>query len=140
MQYKAKFAKFTVPQATGGAGNLAAIPADIGPGALFYRKDLLDKAGVTEAQLTQSWDSYIAAGKKLKTATAPICSPTRSTLKDIYIRSGLKDGEGIYFDKQHPRARRLASLRQGLRAREGGPHGRHRRENQRLDQRMVGGA
>jgi multiple sugar transport system substrate-binding protein len=101
MQYKAKFAKFTVPQATGGAGNLAAIPADIGPGALFYRKDLLDKAGVTEAQLTQSWDSYIASGKKLKAATGAYLLSNAVDLKDIYIRSGLKDGEGIYFDKQH---------------------------------------
>ncbi|WP_417068281.1 ABC transporter substrate-binding protein [Niveibacterium terrae] len=101
MQYKAKFAKFTVPQATGGAGNLAAIPADIGPGALFYRKDLLDKAGVTEAQLTQSWESYIASGKKLKSATGAYLLSNAVDLKDIYIRSGLKDGEGIYFDKQH---------------------------------------
>ena len=101
MQYKTKFAKFTVPQATGGAGNLTAIPADIGPGALFYRKDLLDKAGVTEAQLTQSWDSYIASGKKLKAATGSYLLASAVDLKDIYIRSGLKDGEGIYFDKQH---------------------------------------
>ena len=101
MQYKTKFAKFTVPQAMGGLGNLAAMPADIGPGALFYRKDLLDKAGVTEAELTKSWESYIASGKKLKAATGAYLMSNAVDLKDIYIRSGLKDGEGIYFDKQH---------------------------------------
>jgi multiple sugar transport system substrate-binding protein len=50
-------------------GALAAIPCDIGPGTLFYRKDMLDKAGVTEADLTKSWESYIESGKKIKAAT-----------------------------------------------------------------------
>lgn len=98
LQFRNKFAKFTVPQAMGGSGNFAAMPADIGPGALFYRKDILDKAGVTEADLTKSWDSYIAAGKKVKAATGAYLLANAVDLKDIYIRSGLKDGEGIYFD------------------------------------------
>ncbi|GAA5183486.1 hypothetical protein GCM10025771_35190 [Niveibacterium umoris] len=97
-QYKSKFAKFTMPQATGGTGNLAAMPADIGPGALFYRKDILEKAGLTEADLTKSWESYIEAGKKIKAATGAYLLASAVDLKDIYIRSGLKDGEGIYFD------------------------------------------
>jgi len=99
MQYQKQFARFTYPQAMSGGGKLAAIPADIGPGALFYRKDILDKAGVTEAALTESWESYIEAGKKVKTATGSYLLASAVDLKDIYIRSGLKDGEGIYFDK-----------------------------------------
>lgn len=98
LQYKSKFAKFTMPQAMGGLGNVAAMPADIGPGALFYRKDVLDKAGVSEAELTKSWESYIEAGKKVKAATGAYLLANAVDLKDIYIRSGLKDGEGIYFD------------------------------------------
>ncbi len=100
MPSTSRFAKFSVPQAMSGTGALAAMPADIGPGALFYRKDLLDKAGVTEADLTRSWDSYIAAGKKLKAATGAFLLANAADIKDIYIRSGLKDGEGIYFNKK----------------------------------------
>lgn len=99
LQYQKQFARFTYPQAMSGTGKLAAIPADIGPGALFYRKDILDKAGVTEAALTQSWESYIEAGKKVKAATGAFLLASAVDLKDIYIRSSLKDGEGIYFDK-----------------------------------------
>jgi multiple sugar transport system substrate-binding protein len=99
MQYQKQFARFTYPQAMSGLGKLAAIPADIGPGALFYRKDLLDKAGVTEAELTKSWDGFVEAGKKVKAATGAYMIANAVDLKDIYIRSGLKDGEGIYFDK-----------------------------------------
>jgi multiple sugar transport system substrate-binding protein len=95
-----KFAKFTVPLAMSGSGTLAAIPADIGPGALFYRKDMLDKAGVTEADLTKSWESYIEAGKKVKASTGAYLLANAVDIKDIYIRSGLKAGEGIYFSKK----------------------------------------
>lgn len=99
MQYQKQFARFTYPQAMSGLGKLAAIPADIGPGALFYRKDLLDKSGVTEADLTKSWEGFVEAGKKVKAATGAYMIANAVDLKDIYIRSGLKDGEGIYFDK-----------------------------------------
>ncbi|QSI77231.1 MULTISPECIES: ABC transporter substrate-binding protein [Niveibacterium] len=100
MQYQNKFAKFTFPQATGGVGNVAAMPADIGPGALFYRKDLLEKAGISEGDLTKSWDSFLESGKKLKAASGTYLLSNAVDLKDIYIRTGLKDGEGIYFDSK----------------------------------------
>lgn len=93
-----RFFKFSVAQATSRGGIRAAMPADIGPGALFYRKDLMDKAGVTEAQLTKSWDSFIESGKTLKAKTGSFLIPHAAAIKDIILRSGLKDGEGIYFD------------------------------------------
>ncbi|WP_341674879.1 extracellular solute-binding protein [Niveibacterium sp. SC-1] len=99
LQYKDKYARFTLPQAQGANGALAAVPADIGPGTLLYRKDLMDKAGVSEADLTRSWESYIEAGKKLKAATGAYLIAAAGDLKEIYIRSGLKDGDGVYFDK-----------------------------------------
>jgi len=99
LQYRDKYARFTIAQATGASGALAAVPADIGPGTLLYRKDLMDKAGVTEAEMTRSWESYIEAGKKLKAATGAYLISSAADLKEIYIRSGLKDGDGVYFDK-----------------------------------------
>jgi multiple sugar transport system substrate-binding protein len=96
-QYRGQFAAYTYGQATNSRGNLAAMPADIGPGTLFYRKDLMDKAGISETDLTASWDAYIAAGKKLKAATGVNLLARAADLKDILIRTGLKDGEGIYF-------------------------------------------
>jgi multiple sugar transport system substrate-binding protein len=100
MQYRSKVSKFSYPQAMSGTGALNAMPVDIGPGAMFYRKDLTDKAGVTEADLTKSWESYIEAGKKVKAATGAYMLGNAVDIKDIYIRSGLKDGEGVYFDKK----------------------------------------
>lgn len=98
MQFRDKVARFTYPLAMSGQGVLVGMPVDIGPGALFYRKDLLDKAGVSEADLTKSWESYIDSGKKLKAATGAWLLASAVDIKDIYIRSDLKDGEGIYFN------------------------------------------
>ncbi|MES2934041.1 MAG: extracellular solute-binding protein [Pseudomonadota bacterium] len=96
---QSKFFAFTYPQAMGHANGLAAIPADIGPGTMFYRKDLMDKAGISEADLTKSWEGYIESGKKLKTSTGAYLLAHASDIQGIYIRSGLKDGQGVYFDK-----------------------------------------
>jgi len=101
MQYADKLVKFTVPQTMGGGGNMACMPADIGPGTLFYRKDLADKAGVTVDELTKTWESYIESGKKFKAKTGAYLINHANELKEIVIRADLKDGEGIYFDKKH---------------------------------------
>lgn len=100
-QYTKKFVAFTIPLATNSAGELSAIPTDIGPGTLFYRDDLLKKAGVTEKDLTRSWESYIEAGKKIKAATGAYLLATANDLQRIVIRTGLKDGEGVFFDKNN---------------------------------------
>lgn len=93
-----RFVRFSFPQATSSTGALAAIPADIGPGTLLYRKDILDRAGVTEADLTRSWESFIEAGKKIKSVTGAYLLANATDIRDIALRSGLSDGEGVFFD------------------------------------------
>ncbi|MGN6525031.1 MAG: ABC transporter substrate-binding protein [Burkholderiaceae bacterium] len=93
-----QLARFTLGPATGLGGRLRALPGDIGPGALFYRADLLARAGITEQDLTRDWDSYIAAGVKLKRLTGVYLLASAIDLKDIVIRAGLADGQGVYFD------------------------------------------
>jgi multiple sugar transport system substrate-binding protein len=93
-----RFARYSIPQAMSANGALAAIPTDIGPGTLLYRKDLIDRAGVTEADLTRSWESFIEAGKKIRAKTGAYLLANAADIRDIVIRSGLADGDGIYFD------------------------------------------
>ena len=93
-----KFVRYTFPQATSASGALIAMPTDIGPGTLLYRKDLMDAAGISEAQLTGSWEGFIEAGKKLKASTGTYLLADSSDIRDIVLRAGLKDGEGMYFD------------------------------------------
>lgn len=98
-QYRNQFIRYTFAQATTQDGAIVGMPSDIGPGTLFYRKDILDKAGVSEADLTRSWDSYLAAGQKIKAATGAYLLASSRDIEDIYIRADLKEGEGVYFDK-----------------------------------------
>ena len=95
-----KFVRFTVPQASNSKSELAALPTDIGPGTLLYRKDIVEKAGVTEAELTQGWESYIEAGRKIKAKTGAYLLADAADIRDIVIGSGLKEGEGLYFDRE----------------------------------------
>jgi len=100
-EFTAQIVPFTLPQATSSNGALRAIPADIGPGAMFYRQDTLKAAGVSEAELIKDWDSFIDAGVKIKEKTGNYLISNAVDIKNIYIRSNLKEGEGLYFDKDH---------------------------------------
>jgi len=95
----ARYVPYALAQATSRKGAVVAAPTDIGPGTLIYRTDLLAKAGVSEAELTRSWESYVAAGVKMKAATGAYLLAHARDMKDIVIRTGIQPGEGLYFDK-----------------------------------------
>lgn len=98
MRFKGQIVPFALAQGTRRDGVLAAMPVDLGPGTLFYRQDILAKAGVSEAQLTQSWASYIDAGRQIKARTGALLVPNANTLLHTIIRTDVPPGEGIYFD------------------------------------------
>ncbi|MES2581556.1 MAG: extracellular solute-binding protein [Pseudomonadota bacterium] len=97
-RFKDRLVPFAYAQATSRKGAVVGMPTDIGPGTLLYRKDILERAGVSEEDLTKSWDSYVAAGVRIKAKTGAYLIGTVQTVKDILIRSGIKPGEGQYFD------------------------------------------
>lgn len=94
----AQYVPYAIAQATSRSGAITAAPSDIGPGTLLYRSDLLARAGVTEAELNASWDSYVEAGIKIKKATGAYLVAHVDDIKDIVIRTGIRPGEGLYFD------------------------------------------
>ena len=98
-KFSARFVPYALAQATSRKGTVVAVPSDIGPGTLMYRTDLLAKAGVGETDLTRSWDSYVAAGVKIKATTGAYLLAHARDMKDIVIRTGIRPGEGLYFDK-----------------------------------------
>lgn len=97
---QARFVPYAYRQATTNAGTVVAVPSDIGPGTLLYRTDLLKKANVTEADMTQSWDAFVASGGKIKAATGAYLVAHARDIKDIVIRSDIKPGEGLYIDNK----------------------------------------
>ncbi len=79
-------------------GEVLALPTDVGPGTLLWRADLLQRAGLSDADLTPSWEAYVAAGARIKAATGAYLLSGAQALKDILIRTGIGPGEGLYFD------------------------------------------
>jgi multiple sugar transport system substrate-binding protein len=120
-QYRDLLVPYTFAQATRRDGVLAAMPVDIGPGTLLYRTDLCAKADVTEAMLTESWASFIAAGKQIKARTGALLLPNAQSLADVFVRANVTSGEGIYFDGadrpllQTPRFERAFELAKAVR-------------------------
>ncbi len=97
-KFRSQFVPYAYDQAVNRNGAVVAAPTDIGPGTLLYRADILAKAGVSEADLTKSWDSYVASGIKIKASTGAYLMAHARDMKDIAIRLGIKPGDGIYFD------------------------------------------
>ena len=98
-QFRSRWVPYAYQQATSRKGAVVAAPTDIGPGTLLYRADVLAKAGVSEAELTRSWESYVATGARIKAATGAYLMAHARDMKDIVIRTGIQPGEGLYFDK-----------------------------------------
>ena len=98
-RFKERIVPFAYQQATSRKGAVVGMPTDIGPGTLLYRKDILERAEVSEADLTRSWDSYVAAGARIKAKTGAYLIGTVQSIKDILICTGIQPGEGQYFDQ-----------------------------------------
>ena len=98
-QLASRFVPYAFEQTLNRRQERVAVPTDIGPGTLLYRHDLLAQAGLTPEDLTPTWEAYVAAGRRIKAATGAYLVGNAQSVKDIVIRSGLKPGEGLYFDK-----------------------------------------
>ena len=98
-RFAAQYVPYALKQATGRGGAIVAAPTDIGPGTLLVRSDILARAGVSEAELTRSWESYVAGGVKIKQVTGAYLLGHARDMKNILIRTGIQPGEGLYFDK-----------------------------------------
>jgi multiple sugar transport system substrate-binding protein len=95
-----RFTPYAWAQARHGRQGQTAMPGDIGPGALFYRQDLLARAGVEPAALSGRWEDLIQAGQQIKTRTGAFLVAHARDVKDVVIRAGVEPGQGIYFDAQ----------------------------------------
>ncbi|OWQ89403.1 sugar ABC transporter substrate-binding protein [Roseateles terrae] len=100
VQDRDRFVHYAFDQATTAQGAVVAVPTDIAPGTLLYRTDLLTRAGLTEKDLTTSWEGFVQAGVRIKATTGAYLLAHARDMKDILIRTGIQPGEGLYYDAQ----------------------------------------
>jgi multiple sugar transport system substrate-binding protein len=120
--FQSRLVAYAWSQAQHDSFGQVALPTDIGPGAMFYRLDTLQKAGVKPEQLSADWDSFIGAGKQIKDKAGVYLVAHARDVKDLVIRAGVQAGEGIYYDAQGqslvgsaPRFRRAFELAKRVR-------------------------
>ncbi|WP_417500212.1 ABC transporter substrate-binding protein [Methylophaga sp.] len=97
-QYEERFAPYAWAQGKGADGDMYGIPVDLGPGVMYYRTDIFKQAGLDINEVLKSWDSYIAAGEKLKQLNIQLI-PSAADVAQAIIFTTVPEGEGLYFDK-----------------------------------------
>lgn len=97
LRHQSDWVGYSLNQATTAGGALMALPSDIGPGTMFYRKDILDRSATAPEALTATWDDFVAAGRNIRDKTGAYLIADARELKDVMIRHGLGKGEGLYF-------------------------------------------
>jgi multiple sugar transport system substrate-binding protein len=99
-QYKDKMTAYAWAQAVASDGHNYSMPTDVASGTMFYRKDVLDRLGVKVTDLTASWDSFIATGKKMKAKDPSVALiGNAAEIAQLYVRANIPDGEYLWFDK-----------------------------------------
>lgn len=92
------FVGYAWSQGKGADGNQYAIPVDIGPGVMYFRRDLAESVGADMEKVITDWDSYIEYGRKLKEKNVYLIADA-ADVAQIIIYTTIKDGEGYYFDE-----------------------------------------
>ena len=96
-------------------GRVYAIPWDIGPCAIFYKRDLFRRYGIDPDKIT-TWDDYIAAGKEIlqksggRTKMLPLGSNSLRPMFEMLIQQT----GGQVFDEQGRIAINSPQTRQAL--------------------------
>ncbi|PMH43223.1 sugar ABC transporter substrate-binding protein [Vibrio sp. 10N.286.49.B3] len=96
-KYAEKFAPYAWAQGKGADGGVYGMPVDLGPGVMYYRTDVFEKAGVDLDEAIKDWDSYIKAGEALKKQNVQLIASAADVAQAI-IFTTVPEGEGLYFD------------------------------------------
>ncbi|MEM7738887.1 MAG: extracellular solute-binding protein [Deinococcota bacterium] len=103
-EYTPLIADYAVAQGTTADGRIVAMPTDLGPGVLYWRRDRFEEVGAEVSDVLGSWDDYIAFGKQVTRdldgdgANDVFLIADAADVYNAMIRTGLEEGQGIYFD------------------------------------------
>ena len=98
-QHAESFVPYAWNQGKGTDGNQYAIPIDVGPGVMYYRRDLFEQLGADVEDVIKDWDSYIEFGRKAKEQGIFLIADASDVASTI-IRTTVKEGDGLFFDAE----------------------------------------
>ncbi|TVR85875.1 MAG: extracellular solute-binding protein [Trueperaceae bacterium] len=95
-QYEDLFVDYAWAQGRTADGRQIAMPTDIAPGTVYYRRDHLEASGWTIEEVIESMDSFLEYGRVLQEMGVFLVADANSIAEGL-IRSNIPEGDGIYF-------------------------------------------
>lgn len=97
-QYEDVFVDYAFQQPKTVEGRQVAMPMDIAPGVMYYRRDHLEAAGADIDEVGESMESYLEYGRLLQQELDGVfLIADAGSVTSALIRSDIPEGEGIYF-------------------------------------------
>lgn len=97
-EHKDNFPEYAVVQGQGSDGNQYAVPVDLGPGVLYYRRDFMEDLGYDIDEVVGDWESYIEFGRELRDEHDTLLIGDAGDIANAYINFNVESGNGLYFD------------------------------------------
>ncbi len=97
-EHKDNFPEYAVVQGQGSDGNQYAVPVDLGPGVLYYRRDFMEDLGYDIDEVVSDWESYIEFGRVLRDEHDTLLIGDAGDIANAYINFNVESGNGLYFD------------------------------------------
>lgn len=104
--YRDIFAEYAWLQASTTDGRQVAMPTDLGPGVMYYRRDNLAAVDANIDDVITDWETFLALGRTVTRDTDGDGQTDVYLLADagdvarIIFRSNLAAGEGVFFDNE----------------------------------------
>ncbi|PTY36222.1 sugar ABC transporter substrate-binding protein [Saccharospirillum sp. MSK14-1] len=95
--YKDDFAEYAVAQGQGADGRQYAVPVDLGPGVMYYRRDYMEDKGYDVDNVIDDWDSYLDYGRELKEDGILLIGDA-TAVATAYWNFNVEPGNGLFFD------------------------------------------
>lgn len=97
--YSDHFAPYAVTQGQGSDGNQYAVPVDLGPGVVYYRRDYMEDMGNDLEEVMTDWETYLDYGRALK-EDGILLIGNANAVATAYWNFNVEPGNGLYFDSE----------------------------------------
>ncbi|MCH8551931.1 MAG: extracellular solute-binding protein [Natronospirillum sp.] len=96
--YRGNYPEYAIAQGQGSNGHQYAVPVDLGPGVLYFRRDFMEDLGYDIDEVTADWESYIDYGITLRDEHDTLLIGDAGDIANAYINFNVESGNGLYFD------------------------------------------
>lgn len=92
------YPEYAVAQGQGPDGRQYAVPVDLGPGVMYFRRDYMEDLDYDLETVMTDWDSYIQYGRDLKEHHDVLLIGDAGDIAAAYINFNVEPGNGLFFD------------------------------------------